>query len=631
MTDSPRQLRVFLCYASPDKSVVRALSQRLSLEDWIDVWIDENKLLPGQDWRINILDAVETSDIVIICLSNNSVNKEGYVQKELRYAQEIALEKPEDSIFLIPLRLEECNVPRGLRFYQWVDYFGESKDSSYKALVASLKLRYEQKIKSEEAERLRRELQEREIAEKTAAEQAWLKAQEEERRRIARKKAELDAAEKVARDKAEKEVAEKTRLQAEEKERQRIAKEKADRERKNKEARLKIERETSEKAKRGGTSAEKVNQVKKDVKPEVSNSSSGNQVAYWIAGFALLVFGIFFLSSLTTPSSSPAAPPTNTRMIMNTATLTPTLKLTKTQTPINTITVTPIAPFTETSVENTTSSDNSQKLYFVTENGDLMELDVVSETLRSLVTISIYNSTSLFWLSESELVNFPYVYKLAVNNIENALEVIDVSSNQIKKISRSDYYYFVSSSDMSINNQIVINFSGDSRNGESSISIATIDSDGNLPEVPTVVDVDLSFGSPGCIRWSPNGKLTAANIWQGLSSSLGIFRIGPGERPLVIKTNVRSCPSWSPDGRYIAYGNSNPSHLEEYEEGVFYIDYLLGSVTKLTDTYGFNPAWSPDGKRIAFITESGISLIDVNTKEETQIYYGSVLTMLWGK
>ncbi|MBK7452000.1 MAG: TIR domain-containing protein [Anaerolineales bacterium] len=150
-----RPLKVFLSYASQDRSLVRELSRQLMGEGWIDIWRDEKNLLPGQDWRVKIEEAVEEADVVIICLSNHSVSKEGHVQKELRYAREIALEKPEDAIFLIPLRLDECEVPRGLRFYQWVDYFGESKDSSYKALVTSLEYRYEQKIKIEEKERLK--------------------------------------------------------------------------------------------------------------------------------------------------------------------------------------------------------------------------------------------------------------------------------------------------------------------------------------------------------------------------------------------------------------------------------------------------------------------------------------------
>lgn len=146
MTGTDRKLRVFLCHASQDKPVVRELYQRLLAEGWIDPWLDEENLLPGQEWRLHIEETVERSDIVVICLSNNSVNKEGFVQKELRYAREISLEKPEDTIFLVPLRLENCNVPRGLRFIQWIDYFGKEKDSNYRSLLSSLNLRKEQVI-----------------------------------------------------------------------------------------------------------------------------------------------------------------------------------------------------------------------------------------------------------------------------------------------------------------------------------------------------------------------------------------------------------------------------------------------------------------------------------------------------
>ncbi len=146
MPEPQRPLKVFLSYASQDKPVVRELSRLLAGEGWIDPWIDEKKLLPGQDWRLKIEEAVETSDIVIICLSNNSVSKEGFIQKELRYAKEIALEKPDETIFLIPLRLDDCETPRGLRFYQWGDYFGEKKDETYTVLLQSLELRYQQKL-----------------------------------------------------------------------------------------------------------------------------------------------------------------------------------------------------------------------------------------------------------------------------------------------------------------------------------------------------------------------------------------------------------------------------------------------------------------------------------------------------
>jgi len=144
-----RKLRVFLCHSSQDKPIIRELYQRLLAEGWIDPWLDTKKLLPGQDWRMAIEEAVETADNIIICLSGNSVTKEGYVQKEMRYAQEISLEKPEGTIFLIPLRLEDCEAPRGLRFFQWTNYFDEYKEQGYKDLLESLRIRLNEKIRIE--------------------------------------------------------------------------------------------------------------------------------------------------------------------------------------------------------------------------------------------------------------------------------------------------------------------------------------------------------------------------------------------------------------------------------------------------------------------------------------------------
>ena len=138
----PQKLRVFLCHASQDKPVVRELYQRLLGEGWIDPWLDEEKLLPGQDWDIEIEKAVESADAVIICLSNSSVKKEGYIQKELRFALNVALEKPEETIFIIPLRLDDCYVPRSIRSIHYVDFFPD-KNNAYERILASLKIRFD--------------------------------------------------------------------------------------------------------------------------------------------------------------------------------------------------------------------------------------------------------------------------------------------------------------------------------------------------------------------------------------------------------------------------------------------------------------------------------------------------------
>jgi len=137
-----QRLHVFLCHASQDKPIVRALYDALKAEGWIDPWLDEKKLLPGQDWDLENEKAVEKSDAVIVCLSNSSVTKEGYIQKELRFILDIALTKLEDQIFVIPLRFEDCQPPRRLRAFHYVDYFPKAQQASaYQLVLDSLKLR----------------------------------------------------------------------------------------------------------------------------------------------------------------------------------------------------------------------------------------------------------------------------------------------------------------------------------------------------------------------------------------------------------------------------------------------------------------------------------------------------------
>jgi formylglycine-generating enzyme required for sulfatase activity len=121
---------------------VRELYQKLGTEGWIDVWLDEEKLLPGQDWDYEIERALDKSDAVIVTLSTDSVSREGYVQKELRFALDIALEKPEGTIFILPVRLDDCERPRRLRSIQGIDYFPpERRELAYARLRKSLELR----------------------------------------------------------------------------------------------------------------------------------------------------------------------------------------------------------------------------------------------------------------------------------------------------------------------------------------------------------------------------------------------------------------------------------------------------------------------------------------------------------
>lgn len=122
MPQNRRPLTVFLCHARGDKVKAREMYDTLR-RCQIQPWLDVEDLLPGQDWQSEIPSALARSDSIIILLSKGSVTKEGFFQKEIKFALDRALEMPEGRIFLIPARLQDCNVPPSLQRYQWVDLF----------------------------------------------------------------------------------------------------------------------------------------------------------------------------------------------------------------------------------------------------------------------------------------------------------------------------------------------------------------------------------------------------------------------------------------------------------------------------------------------------------------------------
>src|SRR5262249_34998649 len=107
---NPTELRVFLCHSSADKPRVRELCRSLR-SDGFSPWLDEEQLLPGHQWDLEIRRIIKSIDAFIVCLSKNSVDKRGYVQKEIMTALDVADEIPEGGIFIIPLKLEECEIP----------------------------------------------------------------------------------------------------------------------------------------------------------------------------------------------------------------------------------------------------------------------------------------------------------------------------------------------------------------------------------------------------------------------------------------------------------------------------------------------------------------------------------------
>jgi hypothetical protein len=115
--------KIFLCYAREDKEKVAALYQKLRDEGFAP-WMDEAEMLAGAHLA-KIKKAIQTSDFFLPCPSSNWGNRRGFYLDELRDAMKIVRELSVDYIWLIPVRLEICDVPNELKKFIWINLYEE--------------------------------------------------------------------------------------------------------------------------------------------------------------------------------------------------------------------------------------------------------------------------------------------------------------------------------------------------------------------------------------------------------------------------------------------------------------------------------------------------------------------------
>lgn len=122
---SARELEVFFCYSSRDKHSVRRIYEALMQVEGLRIWMDEESLLPGQDWATEISAAVRATDVVVIFFSREAVAARGFIQRELRLALDVAELQPEGQIFIIPVKINACDVPEKFRHLHYVNLYEE--------------------------------------------------------------------------------------------------------------------------------------------------------------------------------------------------------------------------------------------------------------------------------------------------------------------------------------------------------------------------------------------------------------------------------------------------------------------------------------------------------------------------
>jgi hypothetical protein len=141
----PRAMpQVFIAYCKEDEELATRLCEDLNRAGF-SPWMDVRKLLAGQNWPRAIEAAIEVSDFFVACFSGKSVRKKGGFQSEIRYALDCARQVPLDEIYIVPVRLDECPVPRTIQHeLQYIDLFPDW-DSGMERLLTMLRREVERR------------------------------------------------------------------------------------------------------------------------------------------------------------------------------------------------------------------------------------------------------------------------------------------------------------------------------------------------------------------------------------------------------------------------------------------------------------------------------------------------------
>ncbi|MBL8589875.1 MAG: TIR domain-containing protein [Methylobacteriaceae bacterium] len=110
---------VFISYASDDFDRVKPVVDELRSQGCI-IWFDKYDIKLGDDWDFEIRKGLSAARFVIIFLSQRSITKEGYVQREQKIAIDRAQELEKGKQFILPVLLEKVDVPSALKHIQYM-------------------------------------------------------------------------------------------------------------------------------------------------------------------------------------------------------------------------------------------------------------------------------------------------------------------------------------------------------------------------------------------------------------------------------------------------------------------------------------------------------------------------------
>ena len=127
--NSAKRRRGFLSYAHEDRSLADKLYDSL-FQRGITLWYDQRHFRLDQSVDAQILNAIKESYFLLLLLTPTSVNKQGYIRKEVRLALDMQERLQGGERFIIPVRAVECQ-PLAEELYgmsSFVDLFEDWDD-----------------------------------------------------------------------------------------------------------------------------------------------------------------------------------------------------------------------------------------------------------------------------------------------------------------------------------------------------------------------------------------------------------------------------------------------------------------------------------------------------------------------
>lgn len=119
---SHQKASVFLSYATADRERVAEVYDELASRGFRP-WMDYKDIRPGMKWEAEIRNAIAAADFFLFFVSPTSTLGDGLFLAELQRAFDRQSTLPNDAVFTIAVRLEDCAVGPPLNEYQHVDLF----------------------------------------------------------------------------------------------------------------------------------------------------------------------------------------------------------------------------------------------------------------------------------------------------------------------------------------------------------------------------------------------------------------------------------------------------------------------------------------------------------------------------